>query len=77
MSEYRHVRAYLDPLGIEHLTDGRRRQRIEVMFCDDPDGDPVAVFEPVCPIDAARARELAFELLGRAERAECAAGGQR
>jgi hypothetical protein len=67
VSEYGRVRAYLDPLGIEQLPDGRLRQRIEIVFCDDPDRDPLEVFEPVCPIDAARARELAFELLMLAE----------
>ena len=70
MSEYGHVRAYLDPLGIEQLPDGRWRQRIEMVFCDDSDRDPVGVREPVCPIDAAQARELAFELLMLAELAE-------
>lgn len=41
-----------------------------MVFCDDPDRDPLGVFEPVCPIDAPRARELAFELLMLAELAE-------
>jgi hypothetical protein len=70
VSEYGHVRAYLDPLGIEHFPDGSCRQRIEIVFCDDPARDPLEVFEPVCPIDAITARELAFELLALAERAE-------
>jgi hypothetical protein len=70
VSEYGHVRAYLDPLGIEQLPDGRWRQSIEMVFCDDRDRDPLGVVEPVCQIDAARARELAFELLMLAELAE-------
>ena len=70
MSEYGHVRAYLDPLGIEQLADGSLRRRIEIVFCDDPDRDPLEVFEPVCPIDAITAREPAFELLMLAELAE-------
>ena len=70
MSESARVRAYLDPLGIEQLPDGSWRRGIEMVFCDDPDRDPLGVFEPVCPIDAPRARELAFELLMLAELAE-------
>jgi hypothetical protein len=70
VSEYGHVRAYLDPLGIEVLPDGGWRQRIEIVFCVDRDRDPLEVFEPVCPIDATTARELVFELLALAERAE-------
>jgi hypothetical protein len=70
VSEFGHVRAYLDRLGIEQLSDGRWRWGIEMVFCDDPDRDPLTVFEPVCPIDAARAREQAFELLMLAELAE-------
>jgi len=62
MSEYTHVRAYLDPLGLVRTEHGYERE-IELVLSDDPDRDPPSLADPVCRLDAQRARALARELL--------------
>jgi hypothetical protein len=69
MSEYGHVRAYLDPLGLVRFPDGSCQYEIELALTNDPERDPVSILDPVCTLDAARARELAFQLLELAEHA--------
>ncbi len=62
MSEYSHVRAYPDPLGLVRTEHGSERE-IELVLSDDPDRDPPSLADPVCRLDAQRARGLAHELL--------------
>ena len=62
MSEYTHVHAYLDPLGLVRTKHGYERE-IELVLSDDPDRDPPSLADPVCRLDAQRARALAHELL--------------
>ena len=64
MSEYSHVRAYLDPLGLVRTEHGSERE-IELVLSDDPDRDPPSLADPrVWRLDAQRAaRGLAHELL--------------
>jgi hypothetical protein len=62
MSEYTHVRAYLDPLGLVRTEHGSERE-IELVLSDDPDRDPPSLADPVCRLDAQRAHRLAHELL--------------
>jgi hypothetical protein len=70
MSEYGHVRVYLDPLGLARLPDGSYQQRLELVLSDDPDRDPPSLADPVCSLDAGRARRLAEQLLALAEHAQ-------
>jgi hypothetical protein len=70
MSDYRHARAYLDPLGLICSGDGSYRQQIELALANDPDRDPPSLADPVCTLDAAGARALARRLLVLAEHAE-------
>jgi hypothetical protein len=63
MSEYGHVRAYLDPLGLVRLPDGSYRREIELTLSNDPDRDPPSLADPVCSLDVDRARQLAQQLL--------------
>jgi hypothetical protein len=70
MSDYQHILAYLDPLGITCAADGRCWQDIELLLTDDPDRDPPSLADPACQLDPRRARELANQLLGLAELAE-------
>jgi hypothetical protein len=61
MSEHHtDVHAAIDPDQLEQYPNGVRVQEIELTFTDEQDA----------PIDARRARELAFELLILAEQAE-------
>jgi len=76
MSEYAHARAYLDPLGIVCLGDGRYRQGIELVLSDDPDRDPPGLADPVCQLDSTSARQLGRLLLSLAEQAEHPRRGQ-
>jgi hypothetical protein len=62
MSEYTHVRLYLDPLGLVRTEHGSEWE-IELVLSDDPDRDPPSLADPVCRLDAQRARALAQELL--------------
>jgi hypothetical protein len=62
MSEYTHVRAYLDPLGLVRTEHGYEWE-IELVLSDDPDRDPASLADPVCRLDAERARQFAHELL--------------
>jgi hypothetical protein len=62
MSEYTHVRAYLDPLGLVGTEHGYERE-IELVLSDDPDRQALSLADPVCRLDARRARALARELL--------------
>ena len=62
MSEYSHVRAYLDPLGLVRTEHGSEWE-IELVLSDDPDRDPPSLADPVCRLDAQHARGLAHELL--------------
>ena len=62
MSEYSHVRTYLDPLGLVRSEHGSEWE-IELVLSDDPDRDPPSLADPVCRLDAQRARHLAHELL--------------
>ncbi len=68
MSEYTHVRAYLDPLGLVRTEHGYE-QEIELVLSDDPDRDPPSLADPVARLDAQRARALAHELLELAQHA--------
>ncbi|MGO9750351.1 MAG: hypothetical protein ACLP22_02330 [Solirubrobacteraceae bacterium] len=68
MSEYTHVRAYLDPLGLV-CTEHGYEWEIELVLSDDPDRDPPSLADPACRLDAQRARALALELLQLAQRA--------
>jgi hypothetical protein len=72
MSEhYINVHAALDPEALEEYPNGVRVQEIELTFTSDPDAPSWRQATPVaCPIDARRARQLAFELLILAEHAE-------
>jgi len=56
MSEYGHVRVYLDPLGLVRLPDGSYRKEIELMLSNDPDRDPPSLADAVCSLDVDRAR---------------------
>ena len=77
MSEYAHIRAELDPLGLVRLTDGRWRQDIELTLTDDPDRDPPSLADPVCQLDSTRARQLAARLLALADQAQPRPGARR
>ena len=68
MSEYTHVRAHLDGLGLVRTEDGYEWE-IELVLSDDPDRDPPSLTDPVCCLDAHRAQALAHELLALAEQA--------
>ena len=70
MSEYSHSRVHLDPLGLMLMPDGSYRQEIELVLTDDPDRDPPSLADPVLRLNAARARQLACELVLLAEHAE-------
>jgi hypothetical protein len=72
MSVYYHeAHAQVDPDSAEQLPNGRWRQEIELIFIDDPDRPLWKALEPVvCALDAAQARDLAFELVMLAEVAE-------
>jgi len=70
MSEYEHIRVYLDPLGLVRLPDGSYQQEIELVLSDDPDRDPRSLADPVCSLNAELARRLAARLLALAEHAE-------
>jgi|tagenome__1003787_1003787.scaffolds.fasta_scaffold20945482_3 hypothetical protein len=70
MSEYRHTRACLDPLGLVLRADGSYGQEIELALTDDPDRAAPKLADPVLRLDAARARALAHELLALAEHAD-------
>lgn len=52
MSEYSHSRVYLDPLGMIVMSDGSRRQEIELVLTDDPDRDPPSLTDPVLRLNA-------------------------
>lgn len=69
MSEYTHVRAYLDPLGLVRHRHGYEWE-IELVLSDDPDRDPPSLADPVCRLDAHGARQLAHQLLELAQTAE-------
>ncbi|MGA2929247.1 MAG: hypothetical protein ABSG43_25310 [Solirubrobacteraceae bacterium] len=77
MSEYAHIRAVLDPLGLVCLDDGRWRQDIELTLTNDPDRDPPSLADPVCQLDSTRARQLAARLLVLADHAEPRPGARR
>ena len=77
MSEYAHIRAELDPLGLVRLADGCWRQDIELTLTDDPDRDPPSLADPVCQLDSTRARQLAVRLLALADQAEPRPGARR
>jgi hypothetical protein len=66
MSEFGHARAYLDPLGLVRGAYGYQ-QEIELVLSDDPDRDPPSLADPVCRLDADRARQLAHTLLSLAQ----------
>jgi hypothetical protein len=68
MSEYSHVRAYLDPLGLVRTEHGSEWE-IELVLSDDPDRDPPSLADPVCRLVAHRAHRLAGELLQLAQHA--------
>ncbi len=68
MSEYTHVRAHLDGLGLIRTEDGSEWE-IELVLSDDPDRDPPSLTDPVCYLNAHRARALAHDLLELAEQA--------
>ncbi len=68
MSEYTHVRAYLDGLGLVRTEHGYEWE-IELVLSNDPDRDPPSLTDPVCCLDAHRARALAHELLELAQQA--------
>jgi hypothetical protein len=70
MSEYAHIRAHLDPLGLVVTPDGTAWQEIELVLTDDPDRDPPNLLDPVLRLDADRARRLASRLLTLAEHSE-------
>jgi hypothetical protein len=72
MSErYSEVHAAVNPDDLQEYPNGIRVQEIEVVFNDDPERPRWRALTPVaCAINAARARELAFELLMLAEVAE-------
>ncbi len=70
MSEYSHSRVYLDPLGMIVMSDGSRRQEIELVLTDDPDRDPPSLTDPVLRLNADHARQLGCELLQLAEHTE-------
>jgi hypothetical protein len=70
MSEYRHVIAELDPLGVVRWPDGSWDQEIEITLTNDPDRDPRSLSDPVCSIHPERARELARGLLALAANAQ-------
>ncbi len=68
---YQRVDAYLDPLGLVKLPDGTIAHELELAFTDAIPSDPHRVIGPAwCQINAARAREFAFELLVLADQAE-------
>ena len=62
MSEYTHAHAYLDGLVLLPTEHGYQWE-IELVLSDDPDRDPPSLADPVCRLDAQRARALARELL--------------
>jgi hypothetical protein len=68
MSEYEHVRVYLDPLGLVRLPDGSYQQLIELILSDDPDRDPRSLADPVCSLER-RARPRARRAAAGARRA--------
>ena len=68
---YTDVHIDVDPAQAEEFPNGIRVQEISVVITDES-GCPIgrALKPAVCGIEAARARELAFELLMAAEVAE-------
>ena len=74
MSEYAHIRAELDPLGLVRLTDGRWRQDIELTLSNDTQS---SLADPVCQLDSTRARALAMRLLVLADQAQPRPGATR
>lgn len=71
MSAFCEVQVQLNPDRFEEYPNGVRVQDIELVFSDDPERPSWRAAPPaLCPIDARRARELAFELLMAAELAE-------
>jgi hypothetical protein len=71
MSAFCEVRLELDPDRFEEYPNGVCVQDIEIVLSDDPERPSWRATPPACcPIDARRARELAFELLMAAELAE-------
>ncbi len=71
MSRYSEVHAHIDPDQFDEFPNGICVQEIDLIFNDDPDRPAWKALQPaVCAIGAARARELAFELLMLAELAE-------
>jgi hypothetical protein len=68
---YTNVHTDVDPGQAEVFPNGIRRQEINVLMTDESPCPIWRALAPaVCGIDAARARELAFELLMAAEVAE-------
>jgi hypothetical protein len=57
VSEYSPVRAYLDPLGLVRTEHGSAWE-IELVLSDDPNRQPPSLADPVCRLDAQRARGL-------------------
>jgi hypothetical protein len=76
MSEYAHIHAGLDPLGVVRLHDGRWRQEIELTLTNDPDARS-GLADPVCQLDSSSARQLAARLLVLADQAEPRPGARR
>lgn len=76
MSEYAHIYADLDPLGLVRLDDGCWRHDIELTLTNDPDAQP-SLADPVCQLDSVSARALAARLWVLADQADPRPGARR
>jgi hypothetical protein len=75
MSEYAHIHAGLDPLGLVCLDDGCWRHEIELTLTNDREQPSLA--DPVCQLDSTHARQLAARLLVLADQADPRPGARR